>query len=587
MAQELEARTVGPNTDTAAGGPVAAHGGTAAAVGGSNLPLLGGILPAAVAGRLEGLRTFGAPRIVALGLVALAFAAFFAFIINRSLEERYTLLYANLDLTASQEIVRRLETLGVPYRLSGGGDAVMVPSSEALRLRMSLAEEGLPGGGVVGYEIFDSVDPFGTTEFLSNVNMKRALEGELARTIASIKGVRSARVHLVQPKRELFQRERTKPSASVFLSLRVPGGIDRREIAAVRHLVAAAVPGLDARGVTVLDDGGNLLARAEDEGTAGYLMDEADAYRTSLEDRLKRKIVSLLERTVGPGRVDAQVTAALDFDEVTLTEETYDPEGQVVRSTQTIEEQHEANERDGQNGVSVANNLPAERGQQAAANDTSQEQSNRVEETVNYEVSRTVRNQRMRGGRVERLSVAVQVDGVYAPGEDGTLVFKPREANELDELETLVRTAIGLDEERGDTVSIVSRQFVTPEPEAAPEESFLDRSTSYIVELSEPLILLLVTILVLLFGMRPVLKRLFPEPVAAEVSGLLTQAGEGIGGDADAGDRQETAGTGTGGVQIENIDGHVEAALLRDASGFVQSDPDGAVRIIREWMAKT
>ncbi len=584
MAQELEAQTARPNTDAAAGGPVTAQGGTAAAVGNGGAPLLGGILPPAVAGRLEGLRTFGAPRIAALGLVALAFAAFFAFIINRSLEERYTLLYANLDLAASQEIVQRLEALGVPYRLSGGGDAVMVPSSEALRLRMSLAEEGLPGGGVVGYEIFDSADPFGTTEFLSNVNLKRALEGELARTIASMKGVRSARVHLVQPKRELFQRERTKPSASVFLSLRVPGGIDRREIAAVRHLVAAAVPGLDARGVTVLDDGGNLLARAEDEGTAGYLMDEADAYRTGLEDRLKRKVVSLLERTVGPGRVDAQVTAALDFDEVTLTEETYDPEGQVVRSTQTIEEQREANERDGQNGVSVANNLPAERGQQAGANDTSQEQSNRVEETVNYEVSRTVRNQRMRGGRVERLSVAVQVDGVYAPGEDGTLVFKPREASELEELETLVRSALGLNEERGDTVSIVSRQFVTPEPEAAPEEGFLDRSTSYMVELAEPLILLLVTILVLLFGVRPMLKRLFPEPAAAapaaiETTGLLTRAGEG--GQRDA---AEQGPEGDGKVQLQNVNGHVEAGLLQDAIGLVQGQPDDAVRIIREWL---
>ena len=266
MAQELEAQTARPNTDAAAGGPVTAQGGTAV-VGNGGTPLLGGILPPAVAGRLEGLRTFGAPRIAALGLVALAFAAFFAFIINRSLEERYTLLYANLDLAASQEIVQR------------AGDARRSLPPERRRRRRdgavqrgaALAHEPRRGGpaggaGVVGYEIFDSADPFGTTEFLSNVNLKRALEGELARTIASMKGVRSARVHLVQPKRELFQRERTKPSASVFLSLRVPGGIDRREIAAVRHLVAAAVPGLDARGVTVLDDGGNLLAGPRTRG---------------------------------------------------------------------------------------------------------------------------------------------------------------------------------------------------------------------------------------------------------------------------------------------------------------------------------
>ncbi|MCB1882448.1 MAG: flagellar M-ring protein FliF [Geminicoccaceae bacterium] len=559
--------------------------------GGRPLGPMAGNLPAVVARPLVQIQALGGRRIVALGLVALAFAAFFAFLIGRALETRYTLLYADLDLGASQEIVRRLEALGVPYRLGGAGDSVFVPSEEALRLRMSLAEEGLPGGGTVGYEIFDNADPFGTTEFLSNVNLKRALEGELARTIGSMRQVRSARVHLVQPKRELFQREKTKPSASVFLSLRVAGGLDRREIGAIQHLVASSVPGLDAKGVTILDDAGDLLARGGQDAADGLLMDEADDYKVSLEERLKRKVVTLLERTIGRGRVDAQVTALVDFDEVTTTQETYDPEGQVVRSTQTVEEQRDASEKAAKEGVSVANNLPAERNQQAGGGDASQEQTNRTEETVNYEVSRTVKNQLKRGGRIERLSVAVQVDGVYAPATDGTLAFQPRDAQELAQLETLVRTALGLDEERGDTVSILSRQFIAVEPEAAPEETLLDFSRADLLGLVEPAVLLVVSILTLLFGVRPLLRRLLPEQEKASLETVATTGSElsTLAGDAPpaalaAGDAPGAAGEQPEGMVLQNIEGRVHAALVQDVTGLIQSRPEDAVGVIRGWL---
>ena len=580
MVQEIEAGLARPEAgrDAAEGSLVPVAGGLPSQVGGSLL--------AVAAGPLAQVQALGARRIVALGLVALAFAAFFAFVVGRALETRYTLLYAELDLGASQEIVRRLETLGVPYRLGDAGDSIFVPSEEALRLRMSLAEEGLPGGGTIGYEIFDSADPFGTTEFLSNVNLKRALEGELARTIGSMRQVRSARVHLVQPKRELFQREKTKPSASVFLSLRVAGGLDRREIAAIQHLVASSVPGLDAKGVTILDDAGDLLARGGEDAADGLLIDEADDYRVALEERLKRKIVTLLERTIGQGRVDAQVSARIDFDEVTTTQETYDPEGQVVRSTQTVEEQRDASEKVAKEGVSVANNLPAERNQQSGSGDASQEQSNRTEETVNYEVSRTVRNQLKRGGRVERLSVAVQVDGVYVPAADGTLAFQPRDAAELRQLETLVRTALGLDEERGDNVSILSRQFVAVEPEAAPEEALFDFSQADLLRLAELAVFLVVSVLTLLLGVRPLLRRLLPEPEKPMLGDRPEALGvTSLGGTPDhAGesDNEEPEG-----MVLQNIDGKVHAALVHDVTGLIQSRPEDAVKVIRDWLAES
>jgi flagellar M-ring protein FliF len=210
------------------------------------------------------LRALGPGRILALGAVAAALLGFFAFVIWRASAPDYTVLFAGLELADSQRLVQRLEEAGVPHRLSAGGDAIMVPADEALRLRMSLAEEGMPLDGTVGYELLDQAGPFGTSEFLANVNLRRAIEGELARSISTLRQVRSARVHIVQPKRELFAREATAavPSASIVLALRGGGELDKRQVAGIKHLVAAAVPGLSPERVTLVDDRGTLLAQA-------------------------------------------------------------------------------------------------------------------------------------------------------------------------------------------------------------------------------------------------------------------------------------------------------------------------------------
>ena len=473
------------------------------------------------------LRSLGPGRILALGAVALLLLGFFAYIIGRASEPSYTLLFSGLELRDAQELTQRLDGLGVAYRLSEAGDAILVPSDEALRLRMSLAEEGLPVGNTVGYELFDQASPFTTSDFLGNVNLRRAIEGELARTIGTLRQVRAARVHIVEPKRSLFGREEVRPSASIVLALRRSGGLDRRQVAAIRHLVASAVPGLDAQSVTIVDDAGNLLAESADgDDDAAVSLEATEEQRVAFENRLRGKIVQLLERTLGAGKVDAAVSADLDFDEVATTAELFDPSTQVVRSTQTADETSDMKEAQAGEAVSVANNLPTERSAPQEGPGSS-ERKNRTEETVNYEISRTVRNQTKRGSTVRKLSIAVQVDGFYREQPDGTRSFEPRSAEELAQIEELVRSAAGADASRGDVVEVLSRPFLTTDlaaPADEPWSAFAGLDSQRLVELG---VLGALTMVVLLFGIRPLLARLFPgTPALERGAGLPALASE-------------------------------------------------------------
>lgn len=534
-------------------------------------------------GFLAQFRSLGAGRILALGAVALAFAGFFAFVLTRSLEPPFTLLFGGLAPDDARRIVERLEAGAVPYRLSPSGDAVLVPTDRALRLRMDLAEEGLPAGGSVGYEVFDRAGPLGTSDFLSNVNLRRALEGELARTIAAIRPVRMARVHLVLPRRELFARERHAASASVVLSLAVPVGLDRRQVLGIRNLVAAAVPGLEPGRITIVDDRGNLLARGGDGADPGSSGADLDEHRVALEQRLRAKILQLLERTVGVGRVEAEVTADLDLDEVTSTAEQYDPNGQVARSSQTVEES--GDRRDGEQGpVSVANNLPTERAAQPTGS-TGTERTSRSEETINYEISRTVRSQTRRPGQLRRLSVAVQVDGIWSTGADGTRQYQPRAADELAQLAALVRSAAGVDEERGDVVEVVSRPFLQADPEAVPQPGLVELSRDELVRFGELAGLALLTVLVLLLGVRPLLRSLRPVPPLEARGGAEATPVLGV---PMAEESPAVAGQLTAGVSgAEPADGEPKPnapSLLEQVSAVVAERPDEAVRIIRSWL---
>ena len=537
------------------------------------------------------LRALGPARLLALGATAIGLLAFFAFLVLRLAEPEYTLLYGSLEFEDSAEITRRLEGLAVPFKLLDDGRAILVPTDRALRLRMTLAEEGLPQGGTVGNEIFDQVSALGTTNFLANVNLRRALEGELARTISSLAHVGAARVHLVLPRRELFRRDQVEPSASITLRMRGSRRLDRRQVQAVQHLAAAAVPGLRPERITLVDDQGTLLARGGEADPEGAVPSQMEEFREAYEARLEHSIEQLLERSLGAGRVDAEVSAELDFDRVTLTEETFDPDGQVVRSTQTVEEETEAAERDEDDAVTVGNNLPNLGADTAPAARTSSESTVRTEETVNYEISRTLRNHVQMGGRVRRLSVAVLVDGRRVPGEGGELTYQPLAAEELAEMASLVRSAIGFDQERGDSVEVRSMAFTSPPPEAFDEAGpWLDLTKHDLMRLVEILVLGAIGLLLILLVVRPAMRRLLPPssvpalsgdqspalPAGAPSPALAAPASQP--GNADEPDPDAPR------VNIAQVEGRVRADLIKNVRDAIDQSPDDAVTIVRGWL---
>jgi flagellar M-ring protein FliF len=558
------------------------------------------------AAALAQLRALGPGRILALGVVALAMLGFFAYLILRAVEPPYTLLFGGLELADSRQLIDRLDAMGVPYRLAPDGDAVMVPADQALRLRMSLAEEGLPTGGTVGNELFDKASGLTTTDFLSDVSLRRALEGELARTIANLRPVRSARVHLVQPKRELFRRDTARASASIVLSLARGAELDKRQIAGIRHLVAGAVPGLDVAAISILDDRGTLLARPLDTGDVGAGLDDAEDFRIAYEDRIRQKLIQLLERSVGIGRVEVEVAADFDFDEVATTAETYDPESQVARSTQTVEESNDRSDVEPQDQVSVANNLPTEAGSSGAAG-KSDERARRTEETTNFEISRTVRNEKRRGGALRRLSIAVQIDGVATTAADGSATFAPRPAEELAQLEALVRSAAGVDDERGDVVQVVSRQLVAVEAGEPEPEPLLGVDREGLWRLAELGALVGLGLAMLFFGVRPAIRRLLPVPPAAGTAAaaadpvvatdgrppITATAGEAAAAADSRGDAAPPAASppavpppvaAAAGTQLRNVSGYVRSTLIEEVAQIVSENPADAVRVVRGWL---
>ena len=394
--------------------------------------------------------------------------------------------------------------MNIPFELRGDGTQIFVPAGEVLRLRMTLAGEGLPNGGSVGYEIFDQSSAFGTTRLGEDIRRLRALEGELSRSIASLAPVRAARVHLVLSRREPFSRERDEPSASIMVKLR-GGGLQSSQVVAIQHLVASAVQRLQPGRVSVVDSSDALLSR-EDGGFDGAAsVRNAELMRAQFEDRLAHEIIAILERTVGDDKVTAEVSAEIDFNRITTQSERYDPDGQVVRSTALEEEEQTAREVGGENAVSVANNIPNAPDQLNAGPENTN-RSTIIRETTNFEISRVMETQIREGGLVKHLSVAVLVDGTY----DGNRTYLPRGEEELEKFAQLVRSAIGYREERGHVVDVVNLQFAAPEEplEELEEAGMFDFGTNDIIRIAELLVLGLVSILVLLLVVRPLFSRL-------------------------------------------------------------------------------
>ena len=539
---------------------------------------------------LEFAKTIGAPRIAAMGAVTLALVGFFTFLILRVTAPEMMPLFTDLTLGDSAAIAKQLDREGVAYELRNNGNVILVPKDRVAKLRMELAENGLPKGGGIGYEIFDKSDALGTTSFVQNINAVRALEGELERTIRTLDSVQDARVHLVIPERPLFSRDKVEPSASIVL--RVRGTLEPGQVRAIRHLVATAVNGLRPQRISIVDETGTLLADgADDDPTGSTTIDER---QIALENRLRKQVQGIVDSVVGPGHARVQVNADFDFNRITQTSDKYDPDGRVVRSSQTREESSATTPSN--NEVTVGNQIP--QGQQnqtqpAEGNTQPREQSKKTEEIVNYEISKTTKTEVTEPGRVKRISVAVVVDGTYSKNDKGDIVYKPRSKEEIDQIAALVRSTIGFDQKRGDQVEVANLRFAEPQaqPIAAPAGWLPHLSKDDIMRAIEMVVMGLLGFAVLLMVVRPLVRRILA-PMEAGLPALLPSAApsaaatvlEAAGGAGAmptfSAEPSETSKM----IDLAQVQGQVHAQSVQKVGEIADKNPRETVSIIRQWL---
>lgn len=539
---------------------------------------------------LETLKQLGPARIGIMGGIMLALLIFFVFISMRVSTPEMQLLYSDLSSADTGSMAALLEQSQIRFEVSPDNSRIMVPEDQVGRARMLLAEAGLPNGGSLGYELFDQASGFGTTNEIVNLNKVRALEGELARTISALEPVRSARVHLVLPERELFSRQSRPASGSVALGVRPGAQLEREQILAIQSLVASAVPNLKPASVSIIDQNGTLLAQGSGDDTSLAGM-KADEMRRNYEQRLTRAVEDLVGRTVGYGRVRANVTADLNFDRISTNEEVFDPEGQVARSAQTVEES--STERDAQaNNVSVENNLPAV-GNDLFLDPAPSLESNRVEETINYEVSKTTRNMVRETGEVRRLSVAVLVDGTYTEDADGNRVYTPRSDTELDQIAALVRSAIGFDAQRGDTLEVVNMQFAEIEVVDEPfDDSLFGFDKDKLLDAAEIITVAIMVILVVLLVLQPMVGRLLASEGVSEEdeaeADLLIGRGlnPALEGPSEEFEPSQLDDGGDSMIDMQRVEGQVKASSVKKVEDIVDAYPAETVSVIRSWMTQ-
>jgi flagellar M-ring protein FliF len=547
-----------------------------------------------VKGLIDFVRTLGAARIAAMGAVTITLVGFFAFLMLRVTAPQMTPLFTDLTFEDSTAIVKELERQGVPYELRNDSSIVMVPKDRVARLRMGLAEGGLPKGGGVGYEIFDKSDALGTTSFVQNINNLRALEGELARTIRGLDRVQAARVHLVMPERPLFSRDKMEPSASIVVKVRGP--LEPQQVRAIRHLVASAVNGLKPQRVSIVDEAGHLLADGAGDDPNGTEV-SADERQAAFEKRLREQIETIVSSVVGPGRARVELTADFDFNRVTQTSDKYDPEGRVVRSSQTREETSASNEGR-ENQVTVGNEIPGGNQRQAPAPEaggTPRDQSRKSEEIINYEISKTSKTEVIEGGRVNRISVAVLVDGTYGKNDKGDATYQPRSKEEIDQIGALVRTAIGFDQKRGDQVQVINLRFaespaVAPITEPSGWMSALQFTKDDLMRGIEMVVMGLLGLVVLLLVVRPLVRRILaPDERAmaalpAADASADAPAAPAIAAPAESvvvkSEPSQTAKM----IDIAQVQGQVHAQSVQKVGDLADKNPRETVSIIRQWL---
>ncbi|MCP2679202.1 flagellar M-ring protein FliF [Maricaulaceae bacterium NA33B04] len=537
---------------------------------------------------VEQLARFGWGRLAAiLGLTAGAAAALVMFTLTMN-GANQSLLYAGLAPADAASVTERLDQAGISYELRDGGSAVYVASSDVDDARVRIASGGALGFGSVGYEIFDESDALGTTSFVQNVNARRALEGELARSINTLTNISGARVHLVLPERRLFSRDQQEPSASVVIS--VNGQMSSGQVATIRNLVATAVPGLSANRITLADDTGRLLASPSDGDMASTAA--LEDRRADVEERLRTRILDLVEGVVGPGAARVAVTAELDHASSTSTQLQFDPEGQVEVSRRQTTEESEEPLNDG--AVSVSENQPDGAGGEPSAAQLARSSAATTER--NYENSQTTTTTVREAGQLTRLAVSVVVDQITTRNEDGSFSFEPRQ--DMDQIRSLVAAAAGMSldpevrAENNQILEVSQMQFSRPDLTlGTPARSGFQVSQLDFMRIAEIAVLFITAVLIIFLVARPLIKgaiaggdggqRAIGSNVSANAA-ALTNSTAMLPEDGSAPAMLEDAGEDN--IDIAQIDGSVKKSSLRKVAELVDNHPDETIGILRTWM---
>jgi len=532
------------------------------------------------------LKEMGPIKIAAMVIVGIMILSSFVYLASDLSKPAVVPLFTGLDSSDSSKIAAKLETMAIYYEMKSGGSEILVPRDKVLSVRMGMAEDGLPSGRAnIGYEIFDRSDTLGVSSFVNNVNLLRALEGELGRTISAFEQIDSARVHLVLPKQDIFSKGKRNPSASVVLKMRGGDPLGRSQISAISHLVSTAVPGLSVSDITIVDTRGRPFKKgSENPDDPGVMASTNEEFRVQYQMRMKNTIETMISRTVGVGKVEAQVTADIDFNREVAESEIYDPDGQVARSVQTTEEKGKTVEPGVGGDVSAANNLPGgEAGQNVNAAGSSSE---RLNEITNYEVSKTTRKEIKETGTVQRLSIAVLIDGNYSYDEEtGEAIYTPQSEEVVKNIEKLVKSAVGYDESRGDTIEVINMRFSTeimgfekPKP-----FEWLTRDLGNIVQ---TLVIGIVIVLVMLLIVKPMVGRAFEitknEDEEAELQAAL--ANQDLAELAEITGQEEKAKKRESLIDIDRFEERMNATSVGAINDIVDRHTEEAVTILRSWL---
>lgn len=506
----------------------------------------------------------------------------------------WRVLYANLSDRDGGAVIAALTQLNVPHKFTDGGGAIMVPADKVHDARLKLATQGLPKGGAVGFELMES-QKFGVTQFQERLNFQRGLEGELARSIMAMPSVESARVHLALPNQTAFLREQQKPSASVLISLRGSRTLDRTQIAGIVHLVASSVPELHPRAVSVVDQTGTLLSQPPGEAPNGLDASQLQ-YVRQIEQNLASRVLAILEPLVGAENVRAQITADVDFTQSESTAEIYKPnQGEAaaaIRSQQVSE---------GQSGSSTTGGVPGTLSNQPPGNATAPINgasqalsaggnaagniSGRRDATTNFEVDKTVRVVRSASGIVRRLNAAVVVNHVSTTASNGKVTTTPIPPTQLEQINALVREAIGFSKDRGDSLNVVNAPFNVPViPPETPVPLWKQPETVDLIRSALQWLGLPIVAMIILLGLvRPAL-RASRKPVAvAQGPGILATVQDALSLPTPNG------GTALTPVELTPVEMAQQARSLQlaEVRKLAKSDPATVANVVRTWVTHT